>query len=58
MAAKALGVIRTVTNQVLIRLPPYDDRTIVKPASGWGDWPALTVKRRLIVLTRRTANLQ
>ncbi len=45
---KGLEVIPTTTNEVLINLPPYQERTYVKQASGWGDWPAVTIKQRLI----------
>lgn len=45
---KGLEIIPTTTNEVLINLPPYDQRTGVNPARGWGDWPAVTVKQRLI----------
>jgi hypothetical protein len=37
-----------MANEVLINLPPYEERSHVKPASGWGDWPAFTIKQRLI----------
>ena len=53
---KGLEFIPTMTNEVLINLPPYDHRTIVKPASGWGDWPALTVKQRLISANEENGN--
>ena len=53
---KGLEFIPTMTNEVLINLPPYDDRTIVKPASGWGDRPALTVKQRLISANEENGN--
>ncbi len=45
---KGLEVIPTMTNEVLINLPPYDERSHVKQASGWGDWPVLTIKQRLL----------
>lgn len=45
---KGFEFIPTMTNEVLINLPPYEQRTKVNPASGWGDWPALTIKQRLI----------
>ncbi len=45
---KGFEFIPTTTNEVLINLPPYDQRTHVKQASGWGDWPAFTIKQRLI----------
>ncbi|MBS0239346.1 MAG: hypothetical protein JSR89_13060 [Proteobacteria bacterium] len=45
---KGFEFIPTMTNEVLINIPPYDERTHVKQASGWGDWPAFTIKQRLI----------
>lgn len=45
---KGLEVIPTMTNEVLINLPPYEQRTGVKRSAGWGDWPAVTIKQRLI----------
>ena len=53
---KGLEFIPTMTNEILINLPPYDERTKVKPASGWGDWPALTIKQRLISANEENGN--
>ena len=55
-AAKALRSFPTMTNEVLINLPPHNDRTIVKPASGWSDWPAITVKQRLLSANEENGN--
>jgi hypothetical protein len=44
---KGLELIPTTTNEVLLNVPPYMVRTNVKAASGWGDWPFITVKQRL-----------
>src|SRR5271167_2242842 len=46
-SGKGLELIPTTTNEILINLPPYEERSIKSPASGWGDWPVLTVKQRL-----------
>ena len=46
-SGKGLELIPTTTNEVLLNLPPYLDRTNAKAASGWGDWPVVTVKQRL-----------
>jgi hypothetical protein len=46
-AGKGLELIPTTTNEVLLNLPPYLDRSNAKAASGWGDWPVLTIKQRL-----------
>ena len=53
---KGLELIPTTTNEVLINLPPYDQRTNFKPASGWGDWPALTIKQRLLSANEENGN--
>lgn len=45
---KGFEFIPTMTNEILINLPPCEERTHLKQASGWGDWPALTVKQRLL----------
>lgn len=45
---KGLEFIPTTTNEVLINLPPYNQRSGVNPARGWGDWPAVTIKQRLL----------
>jgi hypothetical protein len=47
-SGKGLELIPTTTNEVLINLPTYEDRYYKKPARGWGDWPILTVKQRLL----------
>lgn len=47
-SGKGLELIPTTTNEVLINAPPWQQRTIIKPASGFGDWPVLTVKQRII----------
>lgn len=47
-SGKGLELIPTTTNEVLINLPTYEDRTVKKAAKGWGDWPFLTVKQRLL----------
>lgn len=46
-SGKALELIPTYTEEVLINPPPYLVRTARNPASGWGDWPFLVVKQRL-----------
>lgn len=47
-SGKGLELIPTTTNEVLINLPTYEDRGMKKPAQGWGDWPFLVVKQRLL----------
>ena len=47
-SGKGLELIPTTTNEILLNLPTYEDRGIKKAAQGWGDWPFLTVKQRLL----------
>ena len=47
-SGKGLELIPTTTNEILINAPPWQQRTIIKPVSGFGDWPFLTVKQRII----------
>jgi hypothetical protein len=47
-AGKGLELIRTTTNEILLNLPPYLQRINKRPANGFGDWPLLTVKERLL----------
>lgn len=45
---KGLELIPTTTNEVIIGVPPYNDREVGgKPTNGWGDGPSLLVKQRL-----------
>jgi hypothetical protein len=55
-AGKGLELIPTYTNEVLINLPPYLDRSIKKPASGWNDWQFLVVKQRLLSANEESGN--
>ncbi|HEY1941716.1 MAG TPA: hypothetical protein VGH40_06280 [Roseiarcus sp.] len=45
---KGLELIPTTTNEVIIGVPPYEDRQSAKPASGFADWPAILIKQRLL----------
>jgi hypothetical protein len=47
-AGKGLELIPSDSNEVLINLPPDEERRRRKPASGFGDWPVLTVKQRFV----------
>ena len=55
-AGKGLELIPTTTNEILINLPPYEDRTAKNPASGFADWPILTVKQRLLSANEDNGN--
>jgi hypothetical protein len=45
---KGLELIPTTSTEVRINLPPYLTRTGKDPASGFNDWPFLTIKQRFI----------
>jgi hypothetical protein len=47
-SGKGLELIPTESNEVLINLPPYEERTRKKAADGLGDWPVLTIKQRFL----------
>jgi hypothetical protein len=55
-SGKGLELIPTTTNEILINLPPYEERTVKKPATGFGDWPVLTVKQRFISANNDNGN--
>ncbi|WP_148294085.1 hypothetical protein [Azospirillum sp. B4] len=45
---KGLELIPTATTEVVLNIPPYQVRSTVKPAQGFGDDPVLLVKQRLL----------
>jgi hypothetical protein len=53
---KALELIPTTTNEILIPVPAFDQRTNVKPATGFADWNFLTVKQRLLSANEENGN--
>jgi hypothetical protein len=54
---KGIRLITSTTNEILISAAPYNERTNVShPVSGWGDWPFLTVKQRLISANEENGN--
>ena len=53
---KGLELIPTTTNEVLLNLPAYQERTITKPAKGTADWNFLTVKQRLLSANEENGN--
>jgi hypothetical protein len=55
-SGKGLELIPTTTNEVILNLPPYDERTNKSPASGFGDWPVLLVKQRLFSANEEQGN--
>jgi len=55
-SGKGLELIPTETNELLLNLPPYQQRIGKKPAEGWADWPILTVKQRLLSANEQNGN--
>lgn len=55
-SGKGLELIPTTSNEILINLPPYEERTVKKIASGWGDWPFLVVKQRFLSANEQDGN--
>ncbi len=55
-SGKGLELIPTTTNEVLLNLPAYLDRSIKKPAQGWSDWQFLVVKQRLLSANEQNGN--
>jgi hypothetical protein len=53
---KGLELIPTTTNEILLNLPAFQERTIVKPAQGTADWGFLTIKQRLLSANEENGN--
>lgn len=53
---KGLELIPTTTNEILVGVPAFEQRTNVKPATGFSDWNFLTVKQRLISANEENGN--
>lgn len=53
---KGLELIPTTTNEVILNAPTYIERGAVKPASGFGDWPFILVKQRLLSANKQNGN--
>jgi hypothetical protein len=45
---KGLELIPTTTSEIILNVPPYEQRSNVKAASGFGDDPFLLIKQRLL----------
>jgi hypothetical protein len=41
---------------LIIGLPPYEERSGKSPAAGWGDWPFLLFKYRLFSANEENGN--
>jgi hypothetical protein len=55
-SGKGLELIPTETNELLLNLPPYQERVSTRPAYGWNDWPFLTIKQRLLSANEQNGN--
>ena len=53
---KGLELIPTTTNEVILNAPTYIHRYHFKPASGFGDWPFLLIKQRLLSANEENGN--
>ena len=53
---KGLELIPTTSNEVIFNLPPYEDRTIKKVASGLGDDPFFLIKQRFLSANEENGN--
>lgn len=53
---KGLELIPTTTNEIILNLPPYQRRTLRKPAEGFGDDPILLIKQRFLSANEQEGN--
>jgi Putative MetA-pathway of phenol degradation len=53
---KGLELIPTTTNEIILGIPSYEVRDQKEPASGWGDYPFLLVKQRLLSANEQSGN--
>ena len=53
---KGLELIPTTTNEIIVNVPPYMVRNNVKPFEGFGDWPAVLIKQRLLSANEEQGN--
>ncbi len=53
---KGLELIPTTTNEVIIGVPAYEERSIVKPVSGFADWQFVLLKQRLLSANESQGN--
>ena len=44
------------TNEVILNAPSYTDRSTVRPASGFADWPFILIKQRLLSANEQNGN--
>jgi hypothetical protein len=55
-SGKGLELIPTETTEVILNIPPYEDRSVKKPATGFGDDPVLLVKERILSANEENGN--
>ena len=55
-AGKGFEFIPTKPIEVIIGLPPYEERSGRNPAVGFGDWPFLLLKYRLLSANEENGN--
>jgi len=53
---KGLELIPSTSNEILINLPPFEDRSVKKPADGQGDWQFLVIKQRFVSANEQSGN--
>jgi hypothetical protein len=54
---KELELIPIMTNEVILNLPPYEERQVGRThTSGWGDWSFLLIKQRLLSANQQNGN--
>jgi hypothetical protein len=53
---KGLELIPTTTNEIIFNLPPYEVRSVKKPAAGFGDDPVLLIKQRFLSANEQNGN--
>ncbi len=53
---KGLELIPTTSTEIIFNIPPYEDRTVKKPAEGFGDDPIFLIKQRFLSANEQNGN--
>jgi hypothetical protein len=53
---KGLELIPTTSNEIFVSIPPYQERTNIKPVDGFTDWQFLLIKQRLLSANENNGN--
>lgn len=53
---KGLELIPTTTNEVILNAPGYAERSTVRPASGFADWPFIPITQQLVSANEERGN--